>query len=311
MFAGSAAEKFRSDLKQADAAGTAGNVFAGAEQQVRQQRRTHLVQFGSYRVGQFYRFAGLAEEARQFGIGKAPGYGFKHSARSQFVFNRYRTALSRVQGLLRKFVGRHRQRRNIVQPGHANHFFNQIGLAFDIAAPGRGNGFQTTVFPADFKAERGQNSDNFVFRDIQSGQGFHPLRPQAYRRRFIVFLTADRNFRSLTAADVQNQRRGIIRPHNVGIGIDPALVAITGIGLNLKMTAGAGNAAGFEIGAFQQHVDGIFAAAFGRAAHHAAQTLHAFIVADAEASVVQRIFFSLKRNEFFSFFGHSDGQGTF
>ena len=77
------------------------------------------------------------------------------------------------------------------------------------------------------------------------------------------------------------------------------------------MTAGAGNAAGFEIGAFQQHVDGIFAAAFGRAAHHAAQTLHAFIVADAEASVVQHIFFPLKRNEFFPFFGHSDRENAF
>ena len=224
------------------------------------------------------------------------------------MLNGYGTALRRVQGLFGKFVTRHRQCRNIVQPRHTDHFFHQIRFAFNIAAPGWGHSFQATVFFTDFKTERSQNTNDFGPVDFNPGQGFNPFGTQIYRRRTIIFFAANRQLRSLAAANLQNQLGCVIGPRNVGVGIDPAFVTIAGIGLNLKVTAGTGNSAGGKIGAFQQHIHRIRATSFGRAPHNAAQTLHAVIVANTQAFVVQSIFLVFQRHKLFAFAGFANNQ---
>ena len=212
LLPGFTAVKSRPDLKQRNIGITAGNIVLQSQQQIGQNRRTHLIQFRRNRIIQLNRFPAVAENFCQLGICKTPSHGFQHSADCQFMLYRNHTTLRRGQHLFRKLVMRQRNCRNIVQTNHPDNFLNQVMLTLNITAPGRRYCFNFPVFFGSCKTKLIQYLHNFFFGDVHAGKVFHPRRTNISNPGLAVFAAGNHNFRSLTAANIQNHLRGIIRP---------------------------------------------------------------------------------------------------
>ena len=159
-----ASEKFRPDFKQSNITIPSGNIVFSAQEQVWQNRRTHLIQVCGNRIHQQHNIIILTTEIlRNIAVCKAPGNRFQQPAISQLVLNRKHPLLCRCQNLSWQFIMRQRFRHYVIQSNHSDHFFHKVVLTFNITAPGRRNSFNTSIsFNRNFETEITQNFDYFI-----------------------------------------------------------------------------------------------------------------------------------------------------
>ncbi|MNZ49220.1 hypothetical protein D3C78_669810 [compost metagenome] len=179
----------------------------------------------------------------------------------------------------------------------AHDFFNQIGLAVDIRAPGGDGHGDSLARSLDTETKTLENGEALLRGDFQTRQALDFRQREIDDLGLMALITNDAGFAGNAAAQCQNQFGGALQTRNHIFRIDTTLETITRIGDDAERTAGLGNVDRIPESRLDEHVDGVFGAAGMLPAHDAADRLEALFVGNDDIVRAELVFTLVERED--------------
>ena len=239
--------------------------------------------------------------------GEGPEYSFVHALRRQHPLQVAHGALVCRQGDRGQIVGADKRRgRQGIEADDPQHFFDQIGRAVDIRAPGR----DADPVAVDAKAQVGQDRRGLcgIHRHAAAtlDQGEVEIDGLLPRR----FGPGDVDFAGFTAAKIEDVLRRDFQTLDGGRAVRAALEAEAGVGVDAQLAPGAGNVGGVPECRLDQHVDRVFRTACVLTADDPAQRDHLVSVGDDGHGLIEAVFLVVERAQALSVPGGPYGEGA-
>ena len=277
-----------------------------AADQSRNQARPHVGEIGCDRIGE--RELGLSA-AEQFGVrlrDERPGHGFGQIARGERALGLAGAVLDRRQHrLARRIAAIERSQRHLIDADDAHDLLDDIGLAFDVRAPGRHRDLHHRPLPATKKPRWPR------MRFISISGTSRPARRLTSSTGKSIGAIVGRlaanhhDLRRRAAAQVEHHLGRQFETRHHEIRIDAALEAIARIGIDAELAAGLRDVDRIPERGFDQHVGGVLVAAREFAAHDAGERFHALLVGDHADRVVELVGLAVEREQFLARFARA------
>ena len=261
------------DFKQRNIGKSPRRVLAGRTDEMGQHARAHHHEIGRDRIDQAQAHIAAAIEPR-FAVGnERPGHRFDHPSRRQRSPDRHCAHLAHGQNRFRQpAIAGQRHRRDFIEAGQAQGFFNEIRFDFEIAPPGRNRDIQDAARGIDRAAQAFQQFLGLRLGQIEPAQVMDSRRAKFDEPPPIGLTAGDRDFARAAAAEFENYRRRRFHAGNDRGRIDAALKPVSCFRFDGESTPGFGGSYRIEQSAFQKDRRCLVRAAGSFAADDAAET---------------------------------------
>ena len=265
-------------------------VALGGGKEARKQARPHHRKLGRDRIAQGELRGPAAEQRGLLGRNERPGHRLdqpacgKHPPRPPFP--RLRFGQHRARDACQ---ARQRRRRHRVDADEADHLLGEIDRDRDVRAPGWGRRLQLWRRARKPDAERGEEALDVARLQIEAAQPADEPRIEGERRVRLRRLAGDRHLARGAAAQVEHHACRELEPRHDEVGIDAALEAVAGIGLDVEPPPRPCRALRIEIRGLDEDVAGPLGGAGVLAAKHAAKPEHPAVVGDDAHIGIDRI----------------------
>ena len=299
------------DLEERQIVEAARLVAGGGAQQAGEKRGAHVAHLGADRVLEPCRLSSAAEQTRRLGVDEAVGDAFVVAGRRDAATDGTLAGLRRGQdragdagGAGQRFAFELGERRD---PGD---LFDEIGLALDVGAPGWRGDLETVAVGGHGEAEGGEDARLLGRRDLHADEADHAGGVERVGPGGVGDGAGMGDLGRLAAAEVEDEAgRHLDAVGRVG-GIDAALEAVAGVGIDAETAPGVGGAHGVEPGRLDEDVGGLGGHAAADAAHDAADALGALGVTDKGFGAVEGVGLVVQRREPLAGTGEADGDGA-
>ena len=308
LLAGLTAVKDRADLEQGKVHEAAGLIARRGAQEAGQKVGAQVRHLGRDRVVDAHSIRSATEQGGGGAVDEAVGHAFivakggDGAARCPFAgLHRRQDGPGHArggagQGLALQFGKR----------GDAGDFFDQIGVAEDVGAPrGRGD-----LIAVEGKTQRVQGLALLGFGNVHADKADDPCRVQGIGAGGVGGLAVHGKLGRRAAAEVEDHLRGKIEARQREGGIDAALKAVAGVGIDLLRAAGGGDGDRVPEGGFKENLGGVRGAARGLPAHDSGERLRAVVVRDQHLAGAKPVALAVQRLKFLAALGGMDAKGA-
>ena len=286
----------RTELEQRHVGIPAIGVAPRGRHEPGQQRRPHRVEIGADRVDEPQLRLGAAEQLGLARRDERERHRLGQAARGEGAADELGASLRRGQRRARqRRIAVERHRRDLVVALDPEDFLDEIGLALDVAAPGRRLDREIAARQAlDREAERGQDRRALLRRHVEPAEGRRTLGTQHIAPPPIRDGAGRHDLGRLAAAQVEHQPGGDFEPVPDEGRVEPALETIARVARDIELAAGRGGAHRIEQCRLDQHLGCRLGAAGRLAADHAAEALHPGLVGDRGHLGIERVFLAVE-----------------
>ncbi len=151
-----------------------------------------------------------------------------------------------------------RLRRDLVDAMNTHDFFNEVGLAFDVATPAWHARLDDLAIAFNAKTKTLQDIERGIIRHFDAGQAFDFCNREINDACLIGLVTNHVENCRLTAAEFEHESGCNFRTRDHHFRIDATLKTIARIRDDTEFAARAGNHARVPESRFDQHIDGVF-----------------------------------------------------
>ena len=149
----------------------------------------------------------------------------------------------------------------------------------------------------DTKTQLGQNAHLLFLRDLHADQGNHPRRIQHIGPVHIRHVARLHHIRRLTAAQIQDHLRGLFDGWRIIFRVNPALVAIARVRVDLQRPTRCRNLDRVPNSGLQKHIGRGLSAAGFQTAHDARNAFNTLVVRNHDLSFRKGVFLFIQTDQ--------------